>query len=84
MLYNLIYENHPYGHHNVGTIASLEKLTLDDVKNFYRENYTQENFVLGLAGGYSKEFEAKVTADFASRLPAGKAPRRSLRPSRKR
>jgi zinc protease len=72
-LYNLIYENHPYGHHNVGTIASLERLTLDDLKNFYRENYTQANFVLGLAGGYSKEFEAKVKADFASRLPAGKA-----------
>jgi zinc protease len=71
-LYNLIYENHPYGHHNVGTIASLEKLTLDDVKSFYRENYTQANFVLGLAGGYSKEFEAKVKSDFASRLPAGK------------
>ena len=73
VLYNLIYENHPYGHHNVGTIASLQKLTLDDVKKFYRENYTQENFVLGLAGGYSKEFEAKVKADFASRLPGGKA-----------
>lgn len=73
VLYNLIYENHPYGHHNVGTIASLEKLTLEDVKKFYGENYTQENFVLGLAGGYSKEFEAKVKADFASRLPAGKA-----------
>ncbi len=72
-LYNLIYENHPYGHHNVGTIASLEKLTLDDLKNFYRENYTQANFVLGLAGGYSKEFEAKVKSDFGSKLPAGKA-----------
>lgn len=71
-LYNSIYENHPYGHHNVGTVASLEKLTLDDVKAFYKENYTNANFVLGLAGGYAKEFQAKVEADFAQKLPAGK------------
>src|SRR5215510_11765177 len=34
-LYNLIYAGHPYEHHNVGTVSSLEKLTLDDVKTFY-------------------------------------------------
>jgi zinc protease len=70
-LYNLIYEGHPYGHHNVGTVESLEKLTLDDVKKFYKENYTQANLVLGLAGGFPKEFHAKVEADLAAKLPAG-------------
>jgi zinc protease len=70
-LYNLIYQGHPYGHNNTGTVESLGKLTLDDVKKFYRENYTRANLVLGLAGGFPKEFEAKVEADFASKLPAG-------------
>ena len=58
-LYVSIYNGRPYGHENVGTVESLEKLTLDDVKKFYRDNYTQANFVLGLAGGYPKGFEAK-------------------------
>src|SRR5213596_1415514 len=35
-LYNIIYAGHPYGHHNTGKISSLEKLTLDDVRGFYR------------------------------------------------
>ena len=69
-LYNVIYDGHPYGHHNVGTISSLEKLTPDDVRAFYKANYTQANMVLGLAGGYPKELPSKVEADFG-KLPAG-------------
>ncbi|HEX8118913.1 MAG TPA: pitrilysin family protein [Pyrinomonadaceae bacterium] len=69
-LYNIIYAGHPYGHNNTGTVSSLEKLTLDDVRNFYRENYTRANLVLGLAGGYPADFAERVGADFA-KLPAG-------------
>lgn len=36
----------------------------------YKSNYTQANLVLGLAGGYPKEFPAKVEADFG-KLPVG-------------
>ncbi len=72
-LYNLIYAGHPYGHHNMGTVSSLERLTLDDVRAFYRANYTQENLVVGLAGGYPQDFVARVEKDFASKLPAGAA-----------
>jgi zinc protease len=78
-LYNFIYSGHAYGHNNTGTIEALEKMTLDDVKKFYRENYTQANFVLGLAGGYPKELEAKVAADVAAKLPAGQAAKLMLK-----
>jgi zinc protease len=70
-LYNFIYAGHPYGHHNLGTVESLQKLTLDDLKNFYRENYTRANLVVGLAGGYPKGFDEQVGAEFAAKLPAG-------------
>lgn len=69
-LYNIIYQNHPYGHHNVGTVTSLERITLDDIRDFYRRNYTQGALVLGLAGNYPATFPARVSTDFA-RLPAG-------------
>ncbi|MGH9883694.1 MAG: M16 family metallopeptidase, partial [Pyrinomonadaceae bacterium] len=49
---------------------SLEKLTLDDVRAFYKENYTRDSVVLGLAGGYPKTFPQRVAADL-SKLPAG-------------
>ncbi len=69
-LYNVIYDGHPYEHHNIGTVSSLEKLTVDDVRAFYKANYTQANVLLGLAGGYPKELPPKIEADFA-KLPAG-------------
>jgi zinc protease len=71
-LYNVIYAGHAYGHHNEGKVSSLEKMTLDDVRNFYRSHYTAGNLVIGLAGGYPKGFAEKVEADFA-KLPEGPA-----------
>lgn len=69
-LYNVIYAGHPYGHHNVGRVSALQSITIEDVRDFYRTHYTRANFVLGLAGGYPKDFPAKVRADFA-KLAAG-------------
>lgn len=70
-LYNIIYRGHPYGHHSVGTVSGLKNITLEDVKAFYRQHYTQANLVLGLAGGFSESFSAKLKTDFA-KLPAGR------------
>ncbi len=70
-LYNLIYAGQPYGHEDLGTVAALTKVTMADLQGFYRQNYTQANLIVGLAGGYSPEFLARVKKDFAS-LPAGK------------
>lgn len=77
-LYISIYKGHSYGHQNVGTVAALENLTIEDVKKFYRDNYTQANFLLGLAGGFPKNFEEKVEADVAAKLAAGAASKLAL------
>lgn len=70
LLYELIYQGHPYGHLNLGHVAALEKLTLDDVKDFHADNYTRANLVLGMAGNFSDEFLARVNRDLA-KLPEG-------------
>ncbi len=69
-LYNIIYAGTGYENHSVGKISSLEKLTLQDVKDFYAKNYTQANLVLGVSGGFDQKFSNQLTADFA-RLPKG-------------
>src|SRR5881409_931164 len=74
-LYNIIYAGHPYGHHNTGKISSLEKLTRDDVRGFYRDYYKGTSLTIGLAGGYPKNFSDKVQADFA-KLPQGSTDKR--------
>src|SRR5688572_7443172 len=82
VLYNMIYpESHPYGHQNRGDVSSLESLTVDDVRAFYKQNYTRANLVIGLAGGYPAGFPKTMETDFA-KLPAGtSAPARFPAPS---
>lgn len=71
VLYNMIYpESHAYGHQNRGDVSSLESLTVDDVRAFYKKNYTQANLVNGLAGNYPASFTKRMETDFA-KLPKG-------------
>ncbi|CAN5345415.1 hypothetical protein BH10ACI1_BH10ACI1_30220 [soil metagenome] len=70
-LYNIIYAGTSYEHHSVGTVSSLEKITLQDVKDFYKTNYTQANLVIGLSGGFDTKFTAQMQTDF-SKLAKGK------------
>ncbi len=70
VLYSDIYKGTPYGHYAVGTVSSLEKLTLDDVKGFYKSQYNQTNLILGISGSYSQGFLDSMKKDFRS-LPQG-------------
>ncbi|MDW7759587.1 MAG: pitrilysin family protein [Acidobacteriota bacterium] len=69
----MLYEDHPYGRNEAGTVESVSNLTLDDVRSFYKEHFLRGNFTIGLAGGYPDGFVEKVTADFAA-LPEGRTP----------
>ncbi|HXA50043.1 MAG TPA: pitrilysin family protein [Candidatus Acidoferrum sp.] len=69
VLYETIYQGTPYAHYNGGTVSGLEKITLDDVKTFYKAQYTQARLDLGIAGGYPPNFLDKMKADFKAVLP---------------
>lgn len=72
-----IFENHPYSHAPAGTVEGLQSITLDDVKKFYKEHYTQANLMLGVGGGYPTDYPGKLQKDLAA-LPAGEAGRLKL------
>ncbi|RMI09243.1 MAG: insulinase family protein [Calditrichaeota bacterium] len=48
----------------------MEAITLEDVKQFYRQHYTRANLLIGLGGGFDQAFARRVEQDFAA-LPAG-------------
>lgn len=76
-LYNIIYADHPYEHHSMGTISSLKNITLEDVRDFYAKNHNRGNLVIGLSGGYDAKFSEKMLADFG-KLPEGKMNARKI------
>ena len=78
-LYNIIYAGTAYENHSLGRVSSLEKLTLQDVKDFYANNYSQGNLVVGLAGGFDTKFSGQLLNDFG-KLPKGGRKMRKLAP----
>jgi zinc protease len=72
-LINRIYAGTPYGHTTLGTVAGINAITIDDVRNFIAQNYTRGNLVIGISGDYSPELVSRLKSDLA-KLPEGGAP----------
>ncbi|HTS02837.1 MAG TPA: pitrilysin family protein, partial [Thermoanaerobaculia bacterium] len=68
----LIFAGTPYGHPSLGTVAGLDAITLDDVREFARKAYTQAALTVGVAGDVPPEFSARLRAELA-KLPSGPA-----------
>ncbi len=70
---NLFPKGHPYHHSTIGSMADIEAATLEDVRNWFRDNYGPNNAVLVLAGDIDTETaRAKVQKWFGS-IPPGPA-----------
>jgi len=81
MLYADLYAGTPYGHNGLGTHAGIEKITLDDLKAFYRQHYTQSNLIIGLAGGYPAASPDRVKKDFAALPEKDSSPTLAVNPA---
>ncbi|MFN4113925.1 MAG: M16 family metallopeptidase [Sphingomonadaceae bacterium] len=72
-LENLYPSGHPYHHSTIGSMADLSSATLEDVKQWFRDNYGPNNAVLVLAGDIdAATARAKVTKWFGA-IPRGPA-----------
>ncbi|HEX3582243.1 MAG TPA: insulinase family protein, partial [Thermoanaerobaculia bacterium] len=81
-LINRIYAGTPYGHTVLGTVAGINAITLDDVRDFIAKNYTRGNLVIGIAGDYPAALRTRLDKELAA-LPEGGAPsegKKSLAP----
>ena len=73
ILKGLFPQGHPYRHSTIGSMADLDSASLDDVKNWFRQNYGPNNAVIVLAGDVDAETaRAKVERWFGD-IPAGPA-----------
>jgi len=63
----LLYGNHVYGNVIQGDISSVGKLTVEDIKSFYKKNYKPNQAAFSLVGDFStKEMKRKLTALFSN------------------
>lgn len=73
VLHDAVFAGTRYAHPPEGTLASLEAITLDDVRAFYTRHFTRRNVTCGLAGGYPGDLRERLEAAIAA-LPAAEPP----------
>jgi zinc protease len=70
-LYGVVFERTPYEHLDLGTLAGLKAITLEDVRRFHSKYFTRDNVVIGLGGAYDERLPDQLLADL-QRLPEGR------------
>lgn len=69
-----------YGRMTSGSIESLERITVDDLRAFHRAYFRAADFVVGASGGFEKEKLAKGLKALLAKLPGGSAGRLTVKP----
>lgn len=65
-LEDFLFRGTNYQHMVEGKTASVGAITLDDVKNHYKNFFTKNNLMIGIAGSYPESFLEKIKNDIAN------------------
>ncbi|MGW8121103.1 M16 family metallopeptidase [Roseivirga echinicomitans] len=75
----LVYKEHSYKWATIGKeIQHIEKVTMEDVKDFFHRFYKPNNAVLVVAGNTSLEEVKRLSEKWFAEIPKGKTNKRSL------
>ena len=65
-----LYKGTLYEKNVAGKVTDLERITIEDVKVFYKENFTRDQLIIGVSGDYDESLIRKIIGDFSA-LPEG-------------
>ncbi len=65
-LEDLLFRGTNYQHMKQGTSESVKSITLDDVKDHYKNFFTKNNLSIGIAGNYSPAFLERLKKDMGT------------------
>ncbi len=71
ILLNTFPANHPYQHDTIGSMADLDAASLDDVKQWFRDNYGAANTTIVLAGDITPAIARDKVQTYFGDIPAG-------------
>lgn len=68
-----LYGDQPYAHPIVGTVGTVSKLSLKDLKGFYKKYYVANNAIVAIVGAVDRATAAKIAEQIVMALPVGEA-----------
>jgi predicted Zn-dependent peptidase len=71
ILERLFPEGHPYRHSTIGSMADLDSASLEDMRQWFRDNYGPNNAVLVLAGDIDADEARPLVERYFGQIPRG-------------
>ncbi|HYC48851.1 MAG TPA: pitrilysin family protein [Burkholderiales bacterium] len=65
-----LYPTHPYGLRGAGEVATVSRLTRDDLASFHRTHYTVERAVIAITGDVSRQEAGAIAEALTAALPS--------------
>ncbi|MGC9386973.1 MAG: M16 family metallopeptidase [Hydrogenovibrio sp.] len=73
-LWSQLYGDHPYAHPVEGTTQTVDALTTDDIKGFYKQYYVAANAQVTIVGAVDRTAAEQMAETLVRNLPTGKQP----------
>lgn len=73
ILERLFPEGHPYRHSTIGSMADLDDASLEEVRQWFRDNYAPNNAVIVLAGDINASEARPLMERYFGQIPRGTA-----------
>ncbi|MDR3048368.1 MAG: insulinase family protein [Elusimicrobiota bacterium] len=67
------YQNTPYAFPNIGTIESINSISVEDIKEWHRYSYSADNILISVAGNIDEKILKKALENYFSKVPSGGA-----------
>ncbi len=78
--YRLVYRDHPYALRSSGEVETVQRLTRQDLVDFYRRHYAARQAVVALIGDLSREEAEAIAERVTEKLPHGEGAEVALPP----
>ena len=70
--FKAVYNDHPYGSLPSGMAETVEALTIEDLKTFYKKYFVDKNAVISIVGNFTRSQAGQLAESVIKDLPAGK------------
>ncbi len=71
--YSALYGDHPYASHSSGSMASVLKISREDLQAYHQRYYVGNNAVVAIVGAVDRNQAERLAEQVVGTLPAGKA-----------
>ena len=71
--FEAVYGDHPYAHPKEGMIGTVEKLSREDLRNFYRKYYVAKNAIIVIVGAIDRAQADTIAGNLLQGMPGGEA-----------